>query len=214
MNYFALLALLFTSLSFAAPKEKQIDKQCLESTNYDLGFNDAKNKKDLATPELKNCSSKDRDKLVASYRKGFKEALELASKSETAPVQHAPVQVVINAEGDAGYLASLSKCTDFKKSESSCFSSFDGDLRSQCEVCREGKSCFISLNGKARAFCEAYIEKKSCFIAFGTEVDRSWCAYFQEKKSCDKAFFGSGLADERARCERGEIPRDHYFWLN
>ncbi len=209
-----LLSSLVSTLVFGAPKEKQTPKECLESTNYDLGFNHAKNKKDLATPELKSCPSKDREKLVASYRNGFKEALGLSDKPATAPVQHAPVQVVINAEGDGGYLTSLSKCSDFKKDDSSCFTAYDGDLRSQCEVCREGKSCFISLNGKARAFCEAYIEKKSCFISFSSSNDRSWCEHFQAKKSCDKAFFGMGLAAERGRCERGEIPRDHFFWLN
>lgn len=212
MKYFVLASLLFTSIAFSAPKEKQTPKECLESTSYDLGFNHAKNKKDLSTPDLNACSAKEREKLVASYRKGFKEALELTTSA--APVKHEPVQVVINAEGDAGYLTSLSKCSDFKKSEASCFSSYDGDLRGQCEVCREAKSCFISLSGKARAFCEAYIEKKSCFMSFGNDADRSWCAHFQEKKSCDRAFFGGNLASERARCERSEIPRDHYFWLN
>ena len=193
-----------------------IAKECGESTNYDLGFNHAKNKKDLATPDLKLCLAKDHEKLIASYRRGYKEAFELASKPEAATVQHAPVQVVISAEGNGGYLTSLSKCSDFKKDQSTCFAAYDGDLKGQCEVCREGKSCFISLNGKARAFCEAYIEKKSCFIAFGTEADRSWCEHFQEKKSCDKAFFGmgSGITSDRGRCERGEIPRDHFFWLN
>ncbi len=214
MNYFTVLVFIFASFCFGAPKDKQTPKECLESANYDLGFNHAKNKKDLETPELKVCSTKDREKLVTSYRKGFKEGLEQTSKTEA--VKHEPVAVVINAEGDTGYLASLSKCSDYKKDESSCFTSYDGDLRGQCEVCREGKSCFISLNGKARAFCEAYIEKKSCFISFSTEVDRSWCEHFQEKKSCDKAFFGAGstLANDRGRCERGEIPRDHFFWLN
>lgn len=216
MKYLILIAILLSPPAFAAQNKKQREtpKECLETTVYDLGFNHGKNGKDLATPDLKNCNPKEREMLVEYYRKGYKEAMSLQSNPKATPVQHAPVQVIVNAEADTGYLASLSKCSDFKKDNSSCFTSYDGEMRSQCEVCREQKSCFIALSGRARSLCEAYIEKKSCFMSLkGT--DRGWCEHFKENKSCEKAF---GISVEKTsevgRCERGEIPRDHFFWLN
>jgi hypothetical protein len=210
MKYFLLVAFLMPSIVFAASPSKN----CEETINYDLGFNHGKNGKDLATPDFDECNAKDRAKLAASYRKGFKEALTLDPKA-AAPVQHPPIQVVVDTEGDTGYLATLSKCSDFKKETKSCFTAYEGDLRGLCEVCREGKSCFSSLNGKSRGLCEAYFEKKSCFIALNGAIDRAWCDRLQVKKSCENAFsLGSTLTTERGRCERGEIPRDHYFWIN
>lgn len=124
-----------------------------------------------------------------------------------------PVPVLVDASGDAGYVKALSKCSDFKTETQTCFISYEGEMRGQCEVCHEDRSCFISLEGKARSLCEAYKENKSCFVAFNNAVDRSWCEHFRDKKPCDEAFSLSFKA-ERGRCARGEIPRDHYFWLN
>lgn len=209
-----LAVLMSASVALAAKPSAKVSKECNETANYDLGFNHGKNGKDLSTPDVSECPAKNREKLTAAYRKGFKEALALTSKTKEAS-QAAPVQVIVNTQSDTGYLTKLPKCSDFKKDQKNCFISHDGEMRGQCEVCREGKSCFISLNGKARALCEAYVEKKSCFMSLTDSNDRAWCEHFREGKSCSEAFgIGGHAKTERARCERGEVPSDHYFWLN
>lgn len=89
----------------------------------------------------------------------------------------------------------------------SCFTQYEGESRSLCELCREKRSCFMALSADSRAFCEAYQENRSCFMSFNGE-DRGWCEVVKEKKSCFIALEG----EARQKCEQGWMPPTHWFW--
>ena len=180
---------------------------CDVDAAFARGFNQAQQGGKLPESPGAACPEAATKPFNEAYQKGFMKGISL--KKEEAP--SSPVYVVVG-NGTSWPDGNRSKCSDFKNSNENCFTTYEGEKRELCQACREGSSCFMAVRDKKRqGLCSVYKEKSSCFMALNSyKTDYGWCQHLAEGKTCIEALDGV----EREKCERGQVPSDHYFWIN
>ncbi len=206
VSFYLMVSFLSLILGCAVPGEFS-QPACDVDAAFARGFNQGQQGGPLPESSGSACPEALRKSFNEAYQKGYIKGLSL-KKDEPA---NNPVYVVVG-NGTSWPDGNRSKCSDFKNSKENCFTNYEGEKRELCQACREGSSCFMALRDKKRqGLCSVYKEKSSCFMALNSfKTDYGWCQHLAERKSCIESLDGT----EREKCERGQIPSDHYFWIN